>query len=85
MTDVIEDGGGELCLVQLRPPPHVVESRVTLEGRTVRPKLRDVDGLRELLERFNCYAPIEGTTLSIDNADLTADEVTAQIRAHFDI
>lgn len=85
MTDVIEDHGGNLCLVQLRPLPHVLESRVTLEGRTVRQKLRDVDGLRELLERFDCYAPIDGTTLSIDNTDVTADQVTAQIRAHFGI
>jgi hypothetical protein len=85
MTDVIEDDGGELCLVQLRPPPHVLEARVTLVERTVRQKLRDVAGLRELLERFDCYAPIEGTALSIDNTDLTATDVTARIRAHFGI
>jgi hypothetical protein len=85
MTDVIEDHGGELCLVQLRPPPRVLESRVTLEERGVRQKIRDVAGLQKLLERFDCYAPIEGTTLSIDNTDLNAANVAAQMRTHFGV
>ena len=69
--------------MQLRPPPDVLESRVTLEERAVRQKVRDVAGLQKLLERFDCYAPIEGTTLSIDNTDLNAADVAAQMRAHF--
>jgi shikimate kinase len=85
ITEVIKENGGELCLVQLRPPPEVLEARVTLESRAARQKLHDVTGLRDLLERYDCYRKIEGTTLSIDNADQSATEVVEQIRSHFGV
>jgi hypothetical protein len=85
VTGVIEECGGELCLVQLCPPPEALETRVTLESRAMRQKLRDVAGLRDLLERFDCYAAIEGTDLSIDNADLSVDDVVERIRSHYAI
>ena len=85
VTDVIHEHGGELFFVQLRPPPDVLEARVTLESRATRQKLHDVQGLRDLLERYDCYGTIEGTVLSIDNTDQSATEVAGKIRSHLGI
>ncbi len=81
VSDVIDEHGGELFLVQLRPPPDVLEARVTLESRVTREKLHDVQTLRDLLERYDCYGTIEGTSLSIDNTDQSATDVAEQIRS----
>jgi shikimate kinase len=81
----VEDHGAEVCLVRLCPPPDVLEQRVTGESRGARRKLRDLEALRGYLARYDCYKHIAGTKLSIDNTNLTADDVVIQIRTSLGI
>ena len=75
----LQDERAIFVRVQLRPSKEVLEHRVTSDDRRTSQKLRDVDGLRHVLEVWDCYQQIDADDLSIDNSELPPAEVAAQI------
>jgi shikimate kinase len=74
--------GVELCRVQLRPSPDVLNDRVTSGSRPASNKIRDVATLRRLISEHDLYTPIADTDLLIDNSDLSPEAVVERIAAH---
>lgn len=74
--------GVELSCVQLRPPPAVLHQRVSSESRLATPKIHDDETLRSVLASHDLYTPIEQTDLSIDNSEVSPEEVVDRIAAH---
>ena len=73
--------GVELSCVQLRPPPDVLHQRVTSESRLTTQKIRDDETLRNLLAHHDLYTPIDEADLSIDNSEMSPEEVVDRIAA----
>ena len=74
--------GVELSCVQLCPPPDVLHQRVSSESRLGTPKIHEVGTLISVLARHDLYTPIDQTDLSIDNSELSPEEVVDRIAAH---
>ena len=80
-----EIGGGVVKFVQLRPPDPVLEVRVTSESRVPTSKVSDVRTLRRMLAAWDLTTPINPDDLSIDNSDLSVDEVCRRIAEALDL
>jgi predicted kinase len=78
---VVAEGGG-VIFVQLRPPPAVLEARVTQPSRAAMAKVRDPARLRSTLASYDLDTPISAGDLSIDNSDVPPEKVAAMIAAH---
>ena len=74
-----ETEGGVVTYVQLRPAHRVLEQRIIEPGRAEARKLRDVVQLRKLLDSYDLSTPIHPDDLSIDNTDLSPEEVASLI------
>jgi hypothetical protein len=81
---IVEDAGGEIKFVHLTCEVEELERRVVAEDRRAYHKLGNVPGLRETLQRWELYTPIPGVdTLSIDNTQLSPEQVVERIVDHF--
>ncbi len=60
----------------------MLEKRVTDPSRAGVAKFGDPVQLRSMLARSDLHTPINAGDLSIDNSDLTPEEVAAMIAAH---
>jgi len=74
-----ETEGGVVTYVQLLPTHRVLEQRIIEPGRAEARKLRDVVQLRKLLDSYDLSTPIHPDDLSIDNTDLSPEEVASLI------
>jgi len=77
--------GARFSFVQLCPPIEVLERRVTAPSRDSAEKLRNVDGLRRAMARWDCYQLINEGDLAIDNSDnsdIGPDQVAALVAEH---
>ena len=81
----IVDAGGETYRVQLRPSPEAPASRAQAPSRLASSKLSDPARILAAVEQLDLYAPIEPMDLSIDNSELSPDDVAERIRQHFRI
>jgi predicted kinase len=82
LIEITERGGGSVTFVQLKPPPAVLEERVSQPSRATMAKFRDPDKLRQALAEYDVSTPINPDDLSIDNSDIPPEEVAAMIAAH---
>lgn len=79
-AQVVESGGGVPLFVRVTAPLHVLESRLGNESRRAHGKLLDVVRLRELVAGMD--EPRAGAAdLTIDTAEVTADEAAREIAA----
>ena len=85
VVGITERGGGTVTFVQLLPPPHVLEERVTEPSRATMAKFRDPEKLRSALAEYDLRTPITPDDLSIDNSDIPPAEVAAMIADHADL
>lgn len=81
----IADAGGETYRVQLRPSLEALASRAREPSRLASSKLCDPARILAAVEEMDLYAPIEPMDLSIDNSDLSPDDVAERIRQHFEL
>ena len=79
----IADVGGETHRVQLRPSLEALASRAREPSRLASSKLSDPARILAAVEELELYTPIEAMDLSIDNSDLSPDDVSERIRQHF--
>ena len=77
--------GVELSCVQLCPPTDVLHQRVSSESRLGTPKIHEVETLTSVLASHDLYTPIEQTDLSIDNSEMSPEEVVNRIAAHLSL
>ena len=82
LTAATVEHGGTVAFVQLRPPDHALEQRVTGESRKTSKKITDLRRLRSLLARYDLDTPIHATDLRIDNSEISPQEVTEIIGRH---
>ena len=79
LVEASESAGAVMSFVQLRPPRPVLETRVVDPSRQGTRKVRDVAALGRILDAHDLITPIHDDDFSIDNSELTADEVAAMI------
>lgn len=82
LVETVENRGGTVTFVQLRPPDPVLEARVTEASRAAMAKFRDVVTLRKALADYDVSTPITADDLSIDNSDIPPETVAAMIARH---
>lgn len=78
----IADVGGVTYRVQLRPSLEALASRAREPSRVASSKLTDPARILAAVEELELYAPIELMDLSIDNSELSPDDVAKQIQRH---
>jgi broad-specificity NMP kinase len=84
VADAVEKHGGEVCFVQLFCDVQTLEERVLSESRKTHRKIATIETLREVMERYDIFSPVSrGDSLSIDNSQLTPQEVVRLIIAHY--
>jgi hypothetical protein len=76
-----ENAGAVMSFVQLLPRRSVLEFRVTQPSRQGTRKVRDVAALGRLLETFDLETRIHDEDLSIDNSELSPEEVAGIVAA----
>ena len=82
----VERHAGRVCFVHLYCGRETLEARVTAETRRTHGKLVDVSSLREFLDRYDMFSAVAvRESLSIDNSDLTPQEVAQRIIAHYEL
>lgn len=81
----IADVGGATYRVQLRPSLEALASRAREPSRVASSKLTEPARILNAVEQLDLYAPIEAMDLSIDNSELSPDDVAEQIQQHFGI
>lgn len=79
----IADVGGETHRVQLRPSLEALASRAREPSRLASSKLGDPARILAAVEELELYTPIDAMDLSIDNSELSPDDVSERIRQHF--
>lgn len=84
ITRAAEENGGEVCFVLLVCNKEVLRQRVLSESRRAHGKVKSVETLDQLFERFELFSPVPGRdSLTIDNTGLAPDEAAGQIIGHF--
>ena len=78
----VEDNGGRMVFVQLRPTREILEERVLAESRRGSEKIQDLRRLRSLLDGYDLATPAHHEDLVIDNSERTAEEVGQLIAVH---
>lgn len=84
VVGLVETNGGTVCWVQLLCRVDVLEERVQNPSRAFHGKLTDPARLRELLHRFDLFAPIPSVnSFSLDTSYISAEESTRTIAEHY--
>jgi hypothetical protein len=81
----VESRGGRVAFVRLYCPPAVLEERVVAAERRQHGKLVDPQSLRELLRKYDLFAPVPfRKSLTLDSSRIPPDQATAEIMAHLE-
>jgi tRNA uridine 5-carbamoylmethylation protein Kti12 len=81
---LVEKHGGTVCFVKLLASKEVLMERVAHEGRHRYLKLKDPKILEELMEKYDFSDKVgHENQMSIDNTDLSPQEVAERIIKHF--
>lgn len=84
ISRLVEQHGGEMCFVQLYCDVKTLEERVVSATRKAQRKIASVELLREVMQRHDLFTPIAGRkSLSIDNSQISPQEVVQIIRGHY--
>jgi dephospho-CoA kinase len=82
LVEAATSNAAQVDFVQLLPTREVLEERVTGSSRVNTEKIRELEQLKRLLERFDVQTPINDDDLSIDNSLLTPEDTARQIAEH---
>jgi len=86
ITATVERHGGEVCLVQLYCEEGSLEERIVSESRKKFGKVGTVEGLKELVRRYDLFSQVPGReSLTINTTSLPVEEAVSRIKAHFDL
>lgn len=84
VTKFVEENGGEICFVLLRCERDELEKRIFDESRKRYGKIKTLEILDEILEKYDLFSPVpERESLIIDNTNLAAKDATRKIVEHF--
>jgi hypothetical protein len=84
ISALVESAGGRTCFVQLTCNLETLKNRVESPERVAAGKLASVPGLLAAMAKNDLYRSLPGhESLSIDNTDLTPEEVAEQIVREF--
>ena len=82
----VENNGGEVCFVLLKAEKETIEKRVLAESRQQFRKVADLQMLREMFDKYEMFAPVNGyESLIVDNTHLSAGETAREIIKHFQL
>jgi cytidylate kinase len=80
ITKTVEENGGEILFVLLVAEKAEIEKRVTAESRQRYGKLKNLELLRGIWEKYDLFSPVpERESLVVDNTNLSADETAEKI------
>jgi tRNA uridine 5-carbamoylmethylation protein Kti12 len=83
---IVENNGGEVLLVQLTTTPDILKERVVGESRKKFQKMSHPESLERWLKQYKLFNLIpERQSLTIDNSNLSPQEVARKIVQHFDL
>jgi cytidylate kinase len=80
VAELVAPYGDRVTFVQLLAPRDELRRRVLAASRRAHGKIRDVELLDEILDRYDCYQPIRGReTVTLDTTEVTAEEAAVRI------
>ncbi len=86
LLKLVEDNGGEVSLVLLTCERKELEKRVLAESRQKFEKVKTVELLDEVLEKYELFSTLPNReSLIIDNTNLSAETVARQIIKHYEL
>jgi RNase adaptor protein for sRNA GlmZ degradation len=86
IVNAVEKNGGEVCFALLRAEKEVLEKRVLEDSRQEYGKLKKVEILRELFDKYELFSPVNDyESLIIDNTNLSVEATANLILEHFQI
>jgi dephospho-CoA kinase len=86
LLKLVEENGGEVNLLLLTCERKQLETRVLAESRQKFEKVKTVELLNEVLEKYELFSTIPNReSLVIDNTNLPAEMVAKQIIEHFNL
>jgi shikimate kinase len=86
VKNIIENNGGEVCLILLTAEKSEIEKRVTEESRLKYNKANSVTGLNKMWEQHDLFSPVNNfESLEIDNTNTSAKKTADKIIKHFQI
>lgn len=85
ISEVITSAGGRIHYAQLIAPATVLEKRVVTESRLLFGKMQDVEQLRRALVRWDHFAKINESDLTIDTSNQGPDVASRQIAHKFQL
>lgn len=86
VTKTVEENGSEICFVLLRCERGELEKRIFAESRKLLGKIKTLEILNEILEKYDLFSPVpERTSLIIDNTNLSAKDTARKIVEHFNL
>jgi shikimate kinase len=84
LIEPVISSDGAVLFVQLTCAIETLFERVQAESRRAYGKITEAPTLREVLQRYDLFAPIPfGDSLSIDTSDLPPSETAARIAEHY--
>lgn len=86
ICEVVERFNGAVCFVQLTCDKELIAQRAASPERGLIGKLNTIEGVRQLMERYDLFSPVPGReSLTIDNTALAPSEVAWRIMQYFDL
>lgn len=84
LLKLVEENGGEVNLVLLTCERKELEKRVLAESRQIFEKIKTVELLDEVLEKYELFSTLPNReSLVIDNTNLSAEMVAERIIEHY--
>lgn len=82
----VEENGGEVCFVLLKAEKEIIEKRIAEESRRQFHKVKSVEVLHEMFDKYELFAPVNNyESLIVDNTHLSIGETAQKIISHFDL
>ena len=84
VLEAVEENGGEVCFVLLTAEKAEIEKRLAAESRLKYTKLKSLEGLHDIWEKYDLFSPVKAReSLIIDNSNLSAELTAKRIIEHF--
>lgn len=86
LTELVENGGGEICFILLTAQIEELRKRVADESRQMMQKIKTTEMLARYFENYELFSPVpHRPSLIIDNTETPPDAVAKQIVKRFEL
>lgn len=86
VIEAVESNGGEVCFVLLKCEQAELERRVVAESRKQFGKMKTVDTLHNVLEKYDLSSPVpQRESLIIDTTNISSEKTAKQIVKHYNL